>query len=43
MYMPQEAPAKRVYVILNFFDCRSLYEQIKANQIKEEDELAERR
>ena len=43
MYMPQEAPTKRVYAFNIPFDCRSLYEQIKANQIKEEDELAERR
>lgn len=41
--MPKEAPKERMQSIVICFNCRSLYEQIKANQIKEEDELAERR
>lgn len=41
--MPNEAPKERVYIAVLFFNCSSLYDQIKANKTREEDELAERR
>lgn len=41
--MPNEAPKERVWVSVLVFNCSSLYDQIKANKTREEDELAERR
>lgn len=43
LYMPNEAPKERKWGIFGKFKYRSLYEQIKANKDREDEELAERR